>query len=225
MDKIAEKVGLYDFWAVFFPGAIGLIAIAIDYHLMTINGPHEILFNWELPKNILAWIIFLITSIFVGIIFQEIGRGIRKAFRLTNAAEGLLDQKKKIFSKNEIKFFEKTYSDLGYKNEKTPEESKRIFHVINIKAQRQGLAAGFVKLSIQQNMALSLMALMVLEVLFSFIAVIYLFCLGRCGTAPLALIVCVVSVLLCIVFMKRSERFYRYWVRNVVYSVCYRTLE
>ena len=36
MDKIAEKVGLYDFWAVFFPGAI--LFVISPYHKRNGSG-------------------------------------------------------------------------------------------------------------------------------------------------------------------------------------------
>lgn len=222
MDKMTEKVGIYDLWTVFFPGTIEILGMMFCYHIVEIDGDCNKLFiNWKTPNDISSWVVFILLSYFVGIILQEIGRKLRKLFRLDNATEGLLSVENRIFTKHEIEVFTQLYMNHGYKGKtRSTKESKRIFRSINTSAQEQEIADRYVKLNVLQNMSLSLAVVMLIEaVVFFIIAFYYLLVAHKPFECIKMLMLCVTLIFLFIVFLKRSERFDRYWVRNIVYSV------
>lgn len=102
--------------------------------------------------------------------------------------------------------------------EKTAEDSRRLFHALNIKAQATQIAKQYIKLNVIQNMALSLAAIMaVAGSVFLIETILFVVTKNKAGFI-LTTIFFILSLLLFYVFIKRYLRFNRYWVRNIVYA-------
>ena len=221
MEKISEKVGLYDLWTVFFPGAVSMLIIGLDYHLLILQTPVCILFNnCDIPTNVFYWIIMMLISVFLGIILQEIAHYIGKIVLSKKASNGLLEAKYGVFIDGEITAFSKAYEKLGFREEKSVIESRRLFHTLNIYAQQKGIASRYIKLNLIQNMSLSLAAVMLFESLILVTGIIYHVFIHKVQQIMTIVILCIVSMVMIVAFLRRAKRFDRYWVRNIVYAVC-----
>ena len=214
MDKLSERIGLYDLWVTFFPGSIGvlgaLLFLGMNACIYSDKLSIDLLVEY-LPKEISDWFLFVIVSILCGIIIQEIGHFIHKKAKLKDASAAMFDQKQGVFSESEIKFLNLQKYDTN---------SKIVFHQINTRAQAYGIAPRYIKLNVIQNMSLSLAADMIIWNLIGIVLTVV--SIGHaCANKIILLIVLytICSFLLCIMFLKRSERYNRYWVRNIVYAV------
>ncbi len=212
MEKIAERVGIYDVWAVFFPGSMTVLGSLITVGIKKNALLPSLSF---VPNDVSKWIVFILASLFCGLVQQEIGRLLKRWFKLRNAADGLLQESEKIFTKTEIDSFQDCYTKYGKKNL----NSRVLFHLINMEAQRRGYGEKFAKLNVMQNMALSLAVAMI----FGTIDCSYLVILSIVQSSFYTIILYGIMGLLCIfmtaMFINRYLRFNRYWVRNIVYSV------
>ncbi len=226
MDKLAEKIGMYDFWATSFPGAIGSITLILHYSMIKALTTGDSVFVWSsscLSFDVSQWIVFVLLSVLFGTLLQEIGRWIRCCRKRHNAAGGLLDPKMNIFTKKEIADLSLALAKYGFnENDKNANESKRLFHSLNIEAQEMGVATRFVKLNVLAKMSLSLAIVMLINGMCFLIETVYLLLTNSCTAVLTALSLCILSFALCVLFVKRSERLDRYWVRNIVYAVSMR---
>ena len=225
MDKLYEKIGLYDFWSVFFPGAVCSISLLVDYKLFVALGGIQISIIPDLPSNLSEWAVFIVAAVFTGILLQEIGRIIRKIGRITDASEGLLDDNKKVFAREEIEcikkqFIGKSIDDIETKNPESNSviESRRLFHKLNIQMQEAGIAQKFVKLNVIQNMSISLAASMLINNLIVDAWLVYYIINQNVGSFLICLLIGVAYALLIALFINRYICFNRYWVRNIVYA-------
>lgn len=222
MDKLAEKIGLYDFWIIFFPGALGYLqasfSILLFYQLqLKCYKFVDVVFHFQnvLPQALAEWVVFILISFFLGIILQEIGYIMHKLFEYHDATEGLFCAEQGIFSQKEVNDFKGLYAICGWQEGSNGTvTSKEVFHKINIILQEQGKAAKYAKLNIVQNISLSLAALLLLQ---SLVFIIMIFLLGLKGNLTL-LGLSISCGILCRVFYNRTSRFNRYWVRNIVYA-------
>ncbi len=226
MDKLAEKFGLYDFWAIGFPGAIGIITLILNYSMvrtLTTNNSVLALINSFLPNSASQWIVFVLLCLLFGIILQEVGRWIRCCRKKTNAANGLLNAEMRIFTKKEIADLTVVLKMYGYsENKKTTDESRRLFHCLNIEAQDIGVASSFVKLSVLSKMALSLAVVMLINGICFLVETVYLCFANDWNAVIMTLLLFILSIALFFLLVIRSERFDRYWVRNTVYAMLLR---
>ena len=212
MDKFAERIGLYDLWVTFFPGIISSI------ELLIIRGVYKnqlILSFSYIPSETHVWLVIVLCSLFIGVILQEIGRFIRKVFKLRNAATGLLDKSIGIFSQYEIN----SIKDYCNKNRLNTTDSKSVFHIINTQAINNNIADKYVKLSVLQNMSLSLAVTRIFGAIGWTYLFIYSLTQKSYDKAAFFFCITIICILLTILFLKRSERFNRYWVRNIVFAV------
>ncbi len=221
MEKLGERIGLFDLWALFYPGVIGTLEVIIfTYCSFFVSRKCSIL---NLHKdgilyNMTIWIIWIIVSIFMGLLLQEIGRWMRKMTKHPNTVGSCLNPKFGFFSEKEYIMLESFLNKYEF-DRSSIEEGRIVFHRINAEAQECGVAARYVKLCVLQSMSLSLSASMLLGAIeFSLLLVV---CIAyRFGYAVFpVLMIILFHVLLTVIFYKRSNRFYRYWVRNIVYAM------
>lgn len=217
MDKLAERVGLYDIWTVFFPGTVGILETLVFMGIAYGMQNRSIISNvWAfIPNTISGWIVFFIVSFFFGLVLQEIGRILRRIFKLKDAAKDVLNPDAHVFGEKEIYSLKRMLLQNW-------ESEENAFAWINAKAQDKGIAERYVKLSVLQNMSLSLAAVMFVGlaecILMIFMAIVY----GYMKVIIASVVGIVLSVILMIMFIKRSARFNLYWVRNLIYAVAAR---
>lgn len=219
MDRIGEKIGLFDFWAVFFPGAIGMLEHILFSMFLSCNKCSDLALNSiKYLDNVIVWIVVIFLSIFVGTVFQEIGRWIQKLTGWSNAMDIFLDPKSGVFSKQEHQILTSFFCKYGW-DEASTENSRIIFHQISAEAQECGVATQYVKLSVIQNMSLSLSVSMIIGAI-QFVVLLILYIIRGYGQMIVpVIIIFLLHAVFTIVFYKRFNRFNRYWVRNIVYAM------
>lgn len=73
MDKILDRLGIYDLWGVLIPGIIGCVSIKIWLSYLGISLGTGL-------GNLNNWLIMLVCSYLLGTILQELGHGVLKRF-------------------------------------------------------------------------------------------------------------------------------------------------
>ena len=214
MDKLAEHVGLYDIWTVFFPGIVGILETLCFMGAMrgvcSTSGFKEI--KVFVPQTLSEWIVVIIFSVFFGLVFQEIGRKMRKVFKLKNAAKDIFKPGTELFEEKEITPIKRALIQKGWNDQMT-------FNWINAQAQDKRIAPRYVKLSVIQNMSLSLASTMLIGAVEGVVLFVHSIIKGAGGMMIVSGIAIVICIFLLIMFIKRSERFNRYWVKSLVYAV------
>lgn len=221
MEKLTERIGLFDLWAVFFPGAIGvseLLFFVGTTWVVCYKQPFFTMFSVIELSNIAIWVVYILFSLFMGIILQEIGRWLRKKKKSSNITSAFLDPAAGVFTENERASLHSFLSKYGWDGKST-ECSNIVFHRINAAAQECGIAEKYVKLSVLQNMSSSLSAAMLIGAIASFVLLIISLVCKRGHIALLLLGSGIVFVFLVVVFLQRSIRFNRYWIRNLIFSM------
>lgn len=73
MDKILDRLGIYDLWGVLIPGIIGCVSIKVLLSYLGISLGTGL-------GNLSNWLIMLVCSYLLGTILQELGHGVLKRF-------------------------------------------------------------------------------------------------------------------------------------------------
>jgi hypothetical protein len=199
---------------MFFPGVIGLLE-----SLLFVRGTSEILnreglleMMYFIPETAFGWVVVTVLSIFMGLVFQELGRLIRTILKIKNMTKDIFTIETGLFEEKEINCLRALLMEDEW-------DEKNIFNWINAEAQEKGIASRYVKLSVIHNMSLSLVASMFIGM----IEAIVLLLLSYMNGVKDILITAGITIVLCfslmIIFVDRSERFKRYWVRSLVYAV------
>lgn len=221
MEKIGERIGLYDLWVVFFPGLVGMLELSFFYGVFwSLYSEISLLTVLVkiLPNNMSIWIVIIVISFFLGIVFQEVGRGVRKMTNYRSAMDGLLDPAVKVLTEKERANFRSILKKHGWDGESI-EGSREIFHRINAEVQEYGIASKYVKLNILQNMSLTLSAVMLFGVVAAIILLIMSIINRRVHIVIMMIASICVGVVLMVLFFYRFKRYERYWVRNIMYAI------
>ena len=182
MDKLIEKMGLYDVWVILFPGAVFLVAIKTIYNFMlllpeqtlkTTSMIEQILIfceaNIYAPGTVYELLIFLLCSYFIGLMLHELSSFFKNRVMYTQGKpiDFLLDPKGDIFDEEQIQILMPMYIQLNggaitlNDHEKQKKESRFLFHKINTDLQRKKVANEYVKLNVIYNTCATLgMAIM-----------------------------------------------------------------
>ena len=126
MDKLSERIGLYDLWVVFFPGIISmfeLLLFAGTFWSVYRNRSLFVVLEKIAPDNIQIWIVIIIISIFLGIIIQELGRVLRSVTKYKSAADNLFDSKNEVLTEKERANFRHLLKKYGWNGERTGKRS------------------------------------------------------------------------------------------------------
>ena len=221
MEKLSERIGLYDLWVVFFPGLVSTLELLFFCGILwSLYCKRPLLAVLKkIPSiSISVWIVIIVFSFFFGIVLQETGHWLRKIAKYKSSKEVLLDPSAGVLSNKEQEYFKNLFIEYGW-GKGSPEGSKELFHQINAKAQECGIATKYVKLNVLQNMSLSLSSAMLFGAIVSFALVICAIIHGRVHIAILMTVLTVIFIILMILFFGRFKRFDRYWVRNIIYAV------
>lgn len=237
MEKLIEKMGLYDMWTVLFPGTIFLVAVKTIYNFMRLL-PEQIPKATNLiekififcnvsiyaPKTVYELLIFLLYSYFIGLILHEISSIFKNSilYKKGKPIDFLLDSKGGVFDDEQIQMLMPMYIHLNggdftlNDNIKQKKESRSLFHKINADLQRRRLASQYVKLNVIYNTCatLGVTVMLILCIALAFEAEFII--LKRFDLLPSIIILDVLLGVGAYILMNRSKRYYKYWTKNIV---------
>lgn len=240
MEKLIEKMGLYDIWTTLFPGAFFCVSIksiydfmlALPAYVIETKGLSEQIFiflkmNIYAPNTIYKLLIFLFFSYFLGLILQEISSMFKKLFlyKKGQPIDFLLDSKWGIFNDAQIQALMPIYIQFNGNNftldndEKQKEESRTLFHKINAYLQRMKIANKYVKLNIICNTCATLgVAVMLMLFIASAFEIEFVVFCRRFDI--LISIICfdVILIISIYIFIYKSKKYYIFWVRNLIFA-------
>lgn len=237
LDKLIEKMGLYDIWTILFPGAVFLVAIKTIYNFMLLL-PEQILkttsvieqififceVNIYAPGTVYELLIFLLCSYFVGLMLHEISSLFknRVMYKQGKPIDFLLDSKGGVFEEEQIQILMPMYIQLNggvftlNDNEKQKKESRSLFHKINMDLQRKKVASQYVKLNVIYNtcatLGIAIMLILCLVLAFEMEFII----LKRFDLILSFISLDMVLIVGIYILMSRSRRYYKYWTKNIV---------
>lgn len=221
MDKLAEYIGSYDVWTVLYPGTLGTLETVLFSGMLysVLKKKHAIC--RFLPREISDWVLFIIAAFFLGIILQEMGRWLRRATKVRYAEDKIFDSTGGVFENDEITRFKEYFVSQGWDG-KDLKAARFVFHSININSQECDVAKRFVKLNVIQNISINLAATMLLGLMEAIIVAVFSIIQQNVCFASVTGIGCVLYIFLMMILIRRSYRFNRYWVRNIVYAMASR---
>lgn len=238
MEKIVEKMGLYDIWTNMFPGIVFIGGLSTLHNYikilpnLIINTSYymEKLFFISnvpiyFPQNIYELFMLLIASFFVGLILHEISSNFKKIiFYKGKPSELLLNSEGKVFNQQQIDEFIPIFTKLNnnhpFSEEKAKnrQESKKIFNYINSELQANDLAKKFVKLNVIYNSCCTLAVTMILLLVY-IISYCIEFLLKKEFQKIIALLnIVVVLIFLTYILINKSKRYYIYWTRSIIFA-------
>ena len=237
MDKLIEKMGLYDIWTVLFPGAIFqlLFKTIFDYMLSLpeqVKNTTSVIERTFLfcrsyiyePGTVYELLIFLLSSYFVGLLLHEFSSIFknRVMYKHGKPIELLLDYQGGVFEQEQIQVLMPMYiklkgSDFTLNDkEKQREESRSLFHKINMDMQRRKRANEYVKLNVIYNTCATLGVAIMLILCLALAFEIEFMILKRQDLILSFISLDVVLILGIYILLNRSKRYYRYWTKNIV---------
>lgn len=229
MDNILAKFGHYDIWTVIFPGGVFLFLIRNIYsflsslHDNTHNLVNLVDSNWIIPTSVYELFFFLVFAYLVGIILQEIGGVIKKILYYNGKPEELLlENDRGILNADEIHNFEKVFLMLSACEKISDnladrrKKSSIIFKKMNAELQKEKIADKYVKLNILYNQSINLCA--GLSGILTIVIYFQIRYLCQINMIRISLFISLILVFCLIILIHRGKKYYRYWIRNIVYS-------
>lgn len=241
MEKLIEKLGLYDIWTTIFPGGVFLILTRTLYGFMStlqdmlpgIDGVvAKLLLVYKMsiyvPVTLNELLVFFMLSYVAGSVLHELSSIFkhRILYSAGRPTEFLLESDKGLFSDEEVKRLKAVYRELtetaiiDNNKERLPLKSQELFHAMNAALQSRKISGQYVKLNVIHNTCLTLSVTLMLNLglvlLFDLEFLIY----GRCDWIFPTIILVVTLAISIAVLMKRGKKYHRYWVRNIVFAFC-----
>ncbi|MGN9097802.1 hypothetical protein [Flintibacter porci] len=240
MEKFSDKIGLYDIWTVIFPGVVCLIGVRSIYNFMVslseslsitpgIAGKVGLILriNITIPRDIYELFALFAFSYICGLVLQELSSILKHniIYKTGDPRALLLDKTAGILNEHELdrllpvfKRLNNGKDFLNLSSEELKEESTYLFHRINKHLQDQKKSNEYVKLNVIYNVCYTLcVVLMLFGFIISSFAINYFFCEQYPSALYSLMLLCIIGVLFWILFSK-GKRFYRYWVRNIVFT-------
>lgn len=240
MDKFFDKMGLYDIWTILFPGIIFQIGSKSLYNFMAslpsllsaTPGMVEKLgiflqMDIVIPSDIYEFLVLLTISYLCGLILHELSSFLkhRIVYRNGDPRTLLLSETEGPFNSQELCSLMPLLKSLNNGKEfsksnpeKLKQESKFLFHQINKKLQDVKKSGEYVKLSIIYNMCSTLCVVLILLSLIVIAFGIEFFFLGEFSSLIYSIILLTIMTVLVFILLFRSKRYYKYWVRNIVFA-------
>ncbi|WMC93502.1 hypothetical protein [Kineothrix sp. MB12-C1] len=238
MEKLIEKLGLYDVWTIMFPGIVFIGGLSTLHKYIKLlpnlieNTSYFMekifcIFNVSIyyPQNIYEFFMILVASYLVGLILHEISSILKKViFYSGKPTEFLLCSKGKVFNQQEIDDFIPIFTKINNHQsfsddiDKKKQESKKIFNYINSDVQANDFGKKYVKLNVIYNTCSTLAVTMIL-----LLAYVISYCIEFLIERDLQLIIALLSVVVVLIgltyiLVSRSKRYYIYWTRSIVYA-------
>lgn len=237
MEKLIDKLGLYDIWTILFPGSFFLMVSKTIYDFMVMlpemiqhtTSVMERLFlifktDVYVPSTVYELLFFLLLSYIFGSILHEISSVFKHKilYKHGSPIDFLWDSHKGVFNEEQINMlmpiYQQVYGTSDAVKEKThgKQESRKFFHEINLSLQRTQIANQYVKLNIIHNTCITLSVALFFE-----LSLVVLFVIDFWFRGRLELIFPTVNLIPVLiagqyVFIYRSKKYYKYWVRNIV---------
>lgn len=240
MEKFFDKMGLYDIWTVLFPGVIFLIGVKSLYNFMlSLSGllsttPGMIgkfglilQMNIATPSDIYELLVLLAFSYLCGMILHELSSILKHKLIYPKADPRalLLDENAGILSSQELRNLMPLLKSLNNgkdfsqsEPEKLRDESKYLFHRMNKKLQEKKKSGDYVKLNIIYNMCGTLCIVLAILSLITFAFGGNFFFHKEYFAFLYSLIILGIMIILLLILLFRSKRYYIYWVRNIIFA-------
>ncbi len=247
MDKLIEKLGLYDIWATIFPGGVFLILARTLYDFMntlqdTLSGVDSVVAKLLLvyrariyvPSTLNELLVFFMLSYVVGSILHELSSIFkhRVLYSAGKPTEFLLESDRGLFSEEEVKQLKAVYRELmetsvnnDDKDDKDDKErllfkSQKLFHIMNAALQSRKISGQYVKLNVIHNTCLTLSVTLILNLGLILMFGSEFLIQGRCDwILPTISLVATLGISIAIL-IKRGKKYHRYWVKNIVFAFC-----
>lgn len=233
-------MGLYDIWTVLFPGVIFLIGVKSLYNFMlSLSGllsttPGMIgkfglilQMNIATPSDIYELLVLLAFSYLCGMILHELSSILKHKLIYPKADPRalLLDENAGILSSQELRNLMPLLKSLNNgkdfsqsEPEKLRDESKYLFHRMNKKLQEKKKSGDYVKLNIIYNMCGTLCIVLAILSLITFAFGGNFFFHKEYFAFLYSLIILGIMIILLLILLFRSKRYYIYWVRNIIFA-------
>ena len=240
MEKFFDKIGLYDIWIVLFPGVIFLIGIRSLYDFMiSLSGLISITpgmigklglilqMNIATPSDIYELLVLLAFSYLCGMILHELSSILKNRLIYLKADPRtlLLDENAGILNNQELRNLMPFLKSLNNGNdfsqsepEKLRDESKFLFHRMNKRLQDKKKSGDYVKLNIIYNMCGTLCIVLAILSLITFAFGADFFFHKEYFAFFYSLMILGIMIVLLLILLFRSKRYYRYWVRNIIFA-------
>lgn len=232
MEKLLERLGLYDIWTIIFPGIVfssGLKTLN-DYITKIIQagaasyGACGYQLEIFYPKDIYELMSFVTISYLCGLILHELGSMAKHMiYRNGKPTELLLEKRGKVLNSQQLQMYAPMFLKLNDGQEfseddckKRRKESRNIFGIMNTELQLKGISSKYVKLNLIYNMCFTLCVAIVLLLAYIIIAAIYGYTKRKCVCMEGLFGIAVVLAAACWILYSRAKRYYVYWVRNIV---------
>lgn len=239
MDKLIDKLGLYDIWTTIFPGGVFLIFSKTLYRFMStlqdvllcIDGAVARFLlicraNIYVPDTLQELLVFFMLSYVIGSALHEIGSMFkhRVLYRAGKPTDFLLDSSRGLFSGGEVKRLKTVYRELTGTsvNDGSKEDlalrSRELFHVMNATLQIRKVSGQYVKLNVIHNTCLTMSVALILNFGVVLLFDLEFLVLGRYDWILPTISIAVALGIGIVVLIKRSTKYYNYWVRNIVFA-------
>lgn len=240
MEKIFDKLGLYDIWTVLFPGVIFLIGVRSLYDFMIslsgllsttpgMAGKLGLILRMDIttPSDIYELLVLLALSYLCGLILHELSSILKHkvVYQKGDPRALLLDGTAGILNSQELRRLMPLLKSLNNgrdfsqsEPEKLRDESKFLFHRMNKSLQDKKKSGDYVKLNIIYNMCGTLCIVLALLSLITLAFGVDFFFHKEYFAVFYSLMILGMMVVLFLILLFRSKRYYRYWVRNIVFA-------
>lgn len=219
LEKILDRLGVYDFIGVFCTGGIAIVSLFLMYS--ELYEKYNIIMNTQT----VSWVFELIICYTVGVILQEISGVIEhsKLHILQNSKEDF-EGNKVVDNVVEIRIYDKVISEIitQHSNEKVgTKKDERRFGVnyceayLNLKGKNIKSERMFLTYAISRSLAIFYAVLFGFSILD--MSIFQLFERGKYSCLKIFIVFC-----LAVIFSERSKRYAGYMIRNILreYFVC-----
>lgn len=205
MEKVLDRLGIYDFWIIIVPGFFLMCSVAFTSDVLLGTSIMQVgitKFN--------DYIVFLLLVYFVGVVLQEIGSLLKKVKflfyneRASNPIELLTDDERIILGDA----LRSRFPQISH--------TRTQYNLVNILLQEKSVASRYMKLNVlsltSRNCSISFLIVITIS--------IYSICCKINDKLPIDILahlgIVVVCALLFFLFINRANRFQQMWMKQIL---------